>query len=75
MTYYWKMQKYQSDDIKDSMSDDSLISSTNSTIFQKNISFDSKIIYPNGLSHNTETSKVSKKPIHMPFTQRISIKY
>jgi hypothetical protein len=61
MTFYWKMRKYFLDFIEDSMSHDSLIGSTISTISKKNVSCASKISYPSILSHDAKTSKISEK--------------
>jgi hypothetical protein len=61
LTFYWKGRKDFLDFIEDSISHDSLIGSTISTISKKNVSYASKIYYPSVLSHDTKTSKVSEK--------------
>jgi hypothetical protein len=61
MTFYWKALKDFLDYIEDSMSHDSLIGSTSSTISNKNVSCSSKIAFPSVLSHDTKASKVSEK--------------
>jgi hypothetical protein len=61
MTFYWKVRKYFSDDIEDSMSHDSFIRSTISTRSKKSVSCISKISSPSVLSHDTKASKVSEK--------------
>jgi hypothetical protein len=61
MAFYWKVRKYFLDYIEDSISHDSLIGSTISTRFKKNISCSSKISSPSVLLHDTKASKVSEK--------------
>jgi hypothetical protein len=63
MTFYWKVSKDFLDYIEDSISHDSLIESTISTIFKKKkiVSCASKISSTSVLSHDTKTSKVSEK--------------
>jgi hypothetical protein len=61
MTFYRKAHKDFLDYIEDSMSHDSLIGSTISTISKKNISYPSIISSPSVLSHDIKTSKVSDK--------------
>jgi hypothetical protein len=61
MTFYWKVRKDFLDYIEDSMSQDSLIGSTISTRSKKSVSCASKTSSPSVLSHDTKTSKVSKK--------------
>jgi hypothetical protein len=58
MTFYWKIHKDSLDYIVDSMSHDSLIGSTISSRFKKNISCTSKISFPSVLSHDTKASKI-----------------
>jgi hypothetical protein len=61
MIFYWKIRKDFLDYIEDSMSHDSLIGSTISTRCKKSVSCASNISSPRALSHDTKTSKVSKK--------------
>jgi hypothetical protein len=61
MKFYWKVRNDFLDYIEDSMSHDSLIGSTISTRSKNIVSCASKISFPNILSHDTKTSKVSEK--------------
>jgi hypothetical protein len=61
MIFYWKVRKDVLDNIEDSISHDSLIGSTISTISKKSVSCASKTSSPSVLSHDTMTSKVSEK--------------
>jgi hypothetical protein len=61
MTFYWKVRKDLLDYIEDSMSHDSLIRSTISTIFKKSVSCAGNISFPSVLSHGSKASKVSEK--------------
>jgi hypothetical protein len=56
MTFYWKLRKY----FLHRRYHDSLIRSTISTRFKKNVSCKSKFSSPSVLSHDTKTSKVSR---------------
>jgi hypothetical protein len=58
---YWKVCNDFLDYIEDSMSQDSLIGSTISTISKKIVSCASNISSPSVLSHHIKTSKVSEK--------------
>jgi hypothetical protein len=60
MTFYWKVLKDFLDYIEDSMSQDSLIGYTVSTISNKSVSCASKISSTSVLSHDTKASKVSE---------------
>jgi hypothetical protein len=72
MTFYWKVRKDFLDYIEDSMSYDSLIGYTISTRSKKSVSCASKISSTSVLSHDTKTSKVSRKTSHMIFILRTS---
>ena len=61
MTYYWQIRKEFLNYLEDSMTHDSLIGSTISTISKKNASYVSKISSPSILTENTEISKRSAK--------------
>jgi hypothetical protein len=61
MIIYWKLRKDSLDYIEDSMPHDSLIGSTISTRYKKNVSCASNIYSPSVLSHDTKISKVSEK--------------
>jgi hypothetical protein len=61
MTYYWRVHKDFLDYIDNSMSHNTLVGSTISTISKKSVSCASKISSPNFLSHDTKASKVSEK--------------
>jgi hypothetical protein len=60
MTFYWKVRKDFLDYIEDSMSHDSLIGSTISTVSKKSVSCERKISSPSVLLNDNKTSKVSE---------------
>jgi hypothetical protein len=66
MTFYWKVRKDFLDYIEDSISHDSFIGSTISTISKKSVSCASKMSPPSVISHDTKASKVSEKDIPQP---------
>ena len=58
---YWHLRKNFLDYLEDSMSQDSLIGSTISTISKKTVSCASKISSPSDVSEDTKVSKSSEK--------------